>query len=167
MNNVTRVVASLCLTVTLVLLGGCGGGQSSQQEAESSEPSLPEGELAIENIWVRPAEPGGNTALYMSLANGQSTADTLVSVEAPIIGSVEIHETVDSAGTTKMQPMSQLPIPANTRVTLEPGGKHVMLMDMNQPLRDGETIVLNVDFAQAGLRRVRASITNTPPTASQ
>jgi len=167
MNSFARVVASFGLTLVLVLLGGCGGGEPSQESAASSEPSLPEGELALENIWVRPVETGGNTSLYMSLANGQSTPDTLVSVAAPIVDSVAIHTTVDTAGTTSMQHTGPLPIPAETRVALEPGGTHVMLMNLRQPLRDGETIVMNVDFAEAGLRRVRASITNTPPTASQ
>jgi copper(I)-binding protein len=166
MTSVTRLCASLLLAATLVTLGGCGGGQS-QQDATPSEPSLPEDELALENIWVRPVEPGGNTALYMSLANGQSAADTLLSVDAPIIDSVAIHSTVDTAETTMMKHVGPLPIPANTRVPLEPGGTHVMLMGVTQPLRDGESIVLNVDFAQAGLRRVRAAITNTPPSAAQ
>jgi len=167
MTSLVRVVAPLGLALALVVLGGCGGGESSPESTATSEPSLPEGELALETIWVRPAETGGNTSLYMALANGQSTPDTLVSVEAPIIDSVAIHTTVDTAGTTSMQHTGPLPIPANSRVALEPGGTHVMLMNVQQPLRDGETIVLNVDFAEAGLRRVRAAITNTPPTASQ
>ena len=166
MTAVLRFCASLLLAVTLAALGGCGGGDP-QETSTPSEPSLPEGELALDNIWVRPVETGGNTALYMSLANGQSTPDTLRSVDAPIIDSVAIHRTVDTAATATMQHVGPLPIPADTRVTLDPGGTHVMLMNVSRPLRNGERIVLNIDLAQAGLRRVRAVVTNTPPTDAQ
>ena len=151
-----------------LLLTACGGGEAeSSREPSQQQPDLPKNELEVHDPWVRPAPAGGNSALYLTLLNGTSTADTLVDVEAPIIGSVEIHQSVDSAGTSMMRPMgTSVAIPPKSRVMLEPGGKHVMLLRLQQPLADGESIVLNLDFAQAGLRRIQAPIRTQAPSPS-
>lgn len=154
---------AFCLTLLLVAVGCGGGGGEGTDTPPTDEASLPANELAVDNPWVRPAEPGGNSALYLTLANGLSTADTLVSVQAPIIGDYSFHESVDSAGTTQMRSIGPISIAPKTRVTLEPGGRHVMLENLSQPLREGETVLLNVEFARAGLRSLRATISNTPP----
>jgi hypothetical protein len=154
------------LAVALLLLGvtaGCGGGEQNDAQQEQPPP-LPSGELAVEDPWVRPASSGGTSALYMTLANGLDTADTLLSVRAPIVGSSEVHASSDSAGTASMTPIGPLPVPSKTRVTLAPGSTHVMLMDLGQPLRQGESVVLSLDFAEAGLRRIRAPIQAQPPS---
>jgi len=150
----------------LLVLTGCGGDEGPA-ETDASTPSLPADELVAEDPWVRPTASGGNSALYLTVLNGTATPDTLLDVSAPILGSVQFHETVDSAGTMQMQPLGpSLPIPPKSRIRLEPGGKHVMLMNLSQPLSAGEAIVLNLEFAQAGLLRLRAPIRMEPPAPS-
>lgn len=151
----------------VLLLAGCTGDDSG--DASPDETPLPSSKLDVDQPWVRPAAPGGNSALYMTILNGTSTPDTLLDVTAPVIDSIQIHQTVDSAGTMRMQPLGEtLPIPPKTRVTLEPGAKHVMLMNLSQPLTDGESIVLDLDFAQKGLLRVRAPIrVEAPPSGRE
>jgi copper(I)-binding protein len=66
-----------------------------------------------------------------------------------------------------MQPLGpSLPVPPKTRTALEPGGKHVMLMNLSQPLSAGESVVLNLDFAESGLLRLRAPIRMEPPSSN-
>jgi len=164
-STATSLFASLC-TAALLLLAGCGGGSdSADADQQQAGPELPTGELKVHDPWVRPSPAGGNSALYVTLLNGTNAADTLVDVTAPIIDSIQVHQTTDSAGTTKMTPMgTSVPIAPKSRVALAPGGTHVMLMNLNQPLTAGESVVLNLDFAQSGLRRIRAPIQNQPPT---
>jgi hypothetical protein len=158
----------LCTAALLVLVACGGGSDGTDQAQQQQEPALPDGEVAVDEPWVRPAAAGGNSALYMTLLNGTTSADTLVDVMAPIIDSIQVHESTDTAGTASMQPMgTSVPIAAQSRVALEPGGKHVMLMNLSQPLVEGESIVLNLEFAQAGLRRVRAPIQAQPPSDAQ
>jgi hypothetical protein len=164
-SHAYRWTAALGLSLLLVVTG-CGG-ENGSQEPDDSAPPLPTDELAVENPWVRPAAAGGNSALYLTVLNGTSSPDTLLDVSAPIIGSVQFHETVDSAGTMHMQPLGpSLPVPPKTRTALEPGGKHVMLMNLSQPLSAGESVVLNLDFAESGLLRLRAPIRMEPPSSN-
>jgi copper(I)-binding protein len=153
-------------TAALLVLAACGGGEGDQDAVkQTQQPELPDGELEVHEPWVRPAASGGNSALYLTLLNGTSSADTLVDVDAPIIDSIAVHRTTDSAGTSTMKPVgTTVAIPAKSRVTLEPGGQHVMLVNLQQTLEDGGTVILNLDFAQAGLRRIRAPIRTQPPT---
>ena len=54
----------------------------------------------------------------------------------------------------KMRPLAGLDIPAGQPVTLKPGGEHIMLLGLNQPLREGQTFPLTLDFEKAGQRAV-------------
>lgn len=160
----SRTLLTALVAAALLGLSACGGGGDAEPAQPAEAPPLPDGELTVENPWVRPAQSGGNSALYLTVANGTASADTLLSAEAPIVGTSSIHTSAeDSAGTVKMEPVGPLPIPAQTRVTLEPGGTHVMLMNLSQPLTQGEAVVLNLEFAKSGLRRIRAPIQNTAP----
>lgn len=166
-SSVSPLVRGLAVALPLVLLlvAGCGGGDADgDSESDAQAPALPADALAIEDPWVRPTASGGTTALYMTFANGLSTSDTLVSVRAPIVDSASVHQTsTDTSGTSTMRPTGPLPIPPKSRLTLEPGGRHVMLMGVQQTLREGDTLILNVEFATAGLRRIQADVRTSPP----
>lgn len=159
--------AMAALLGVAVVLTGCGGDDAAESTAQSDSPSLPSGELEVEDPWARPAPSGGNSALYMTLANGQDTPDTLSSVTLPIADRVEVHESYQKEdGTSGMRPVDTLAVAPKSRLALEPGGRHVMLIGLSQPLEAGSQIVLNVEFAQAGLKRLRVPIQNQPPSDS-
>lgn len=152
------------ILTTALVITGCGGDEASNDASDASAPALPSNDLVLENPWVRPAPSGGNTALYMTLANGRTSPDTLLSVRAPIVDSTQVHETAtDTSNTSTMRPIDGLAIPPKSRVALAPGGRHVMLMGLQQTLQDGDTVVLNVEFASAGLRRIQATVRTTAP----
>jgi copper(I)-binding protein len=56
----------------------------------------------------------------------------------------------------KMRPIPRLDLPAGKPVALKPGGYHVMLMDLRQPLRKGESvpITLKVEGKDKSIRTV-------------
>ena len=160
-------LALAALLGVAVAFTGCGGDDSAESASQSDSPSLPSSELEIEDPWARPAPSGGNSAMYMTLANGQDTADTLASVTLPIADRVEVHESYQKEdGTSGMRPIDTLAVAPKSRLKLEPGGRHVMLIGLSQPLEAGSQIVLNVEFAQAGLKRLRVPIQNQPPSDS-
>lgn len=155
MRRSLSVGLSSLLTFVL-LLTAC---QTESTVDEQADPELPEDELAIEDPWVRPASSGGNTALYMTVANGRSTADTLVDVRAPIIGQSQIHKTESDTGdVSSMEPIDSLAIPAEMRTVLEPGGQHVMLMDLGQSLSEEGSLVVDLVFSQSGRQRIQAPV---------
>jgi len=58
----------------------------------------------------------------------------------------------------RMRPLTALDIPAGHDVTLGPGGAHIMLLGLTQPLREGQSFPLTLSFEHAGPRQVTVVI---------
>lgn len=110
------------------------------------------GDLVITQAWAR-ATPGGAKigGGYLTIANKGSAADRLVAVAGDVAGHIEIHEMAVTDGVMKMRPLEQgLTIEPGKTVTLAPGGYHLMMMDLKQPLKQGDTVPLTLQFEKAG-----------------
>ncbi len=102
-------------------------------------------EVTIKEPWVRGTVRGQKaTGAFMQLTATESA--TLVSLESPVAGSVQIHEMKLENDVMKMRPIPRLDLPAGTSVELKPGGYHVMLMDLKQPLKKGEAVPIRLRF---------------------
>ena len=72
-----------------------------------------------------------NGAVYMTLTNEGESDDTLLQIETDAAQAAELHETqIDKQGIMRMKPVGQLPLPAGESVSLGPGGKHIMLINL-------------------------------------
>lgn len=99
--------------------------------------------LAVNAAWIREAPPATSVmAGYMTLVNAGDTPLIVTSISSPDFKDAEIHRTVVEEGVARMLPVSQLEIPANSPVRLEPGGLHLMLFEPQRPLPAGETVTL-------------------------
>lgn len=115
--------------------------------------------ISINNVWSRPAMSEGNGAVYFEITNNNGAADTLVSVESNAANVIEIHETIMENEVMKMQPLADgLPLPAGEAVSLEPGGKHIMLIGLTSELVEGESIALTLNFANAEPVTIEAEV---------
>ena len=95
--------------------------------------------------WVREAPPTANVmAGYMTLINAGDTPVTVTSISSPDFEGAEIHRTVVEAGVARMLPVTQLDIPANNQLKLEPGSLHLMLFKPQRPLSEGATATLTI-----------------------
>jgi len=133
----------------LLWLAGCTPMPSIQPTPLATAAPLPEaGVLAIVDARARPAPlPGGTSAIYFTVLNGLDQPVQLVSAASPAARAVETHETVAEEGVMKMIPLPDgYPVPAGTTLVLQPGGKHIMLIDLVEPLAPGDTIELTVTF---------------------
>lgn len=162
-----RLVIAHAFTAALLLAlaSGCGSDDAgtAADAATSSTPTAPQ-TLTIESPWIRPAPSGGNSALYMTLVNGTQAADTLKRVDLSIADTVEIHETYQKGGNMMgMRPIGPVPVAPKSRLSLEPGGRHVMLLNLREPLVADSTTSVTVTFANAGSRRVQVPIRMRPP----
>jgi copper(I)-binding protein len=100
--------------------------------------------ILIEKPFSR-ATPGGSQVGvgYMAIINTGSTADRLVSASSPAAGKVQVHEMVMQNGVMKMRELPDgLPIEARKTVSLAPGGNHLMLMGLKNPLKQGDKVGL-------------------------
>lgn len=99
--------------------------------------------LVVNAAWIREAPPAASVmAGYMTLVNAGDTPLIVTSISSPDFNDAEIHRTVVEDGVARMLPVSQLEIPANNPVRLEPGGLHLMLFEPQRPLPAGETVTL-------------------------
>lgn len=90
---------------------------------------------------------GAVSAAYMVIENAGRADDRLVSVSTEVAGVVEIHTVEMQDNVMRMRPLENgLEIPAGEQVSLQPGGYHIMLMQLNQDLAAGETIALTLTF---------------------
>ena len=98
--------------------------------------------------WVRAAVPGqSGTGAFMKLT--AQAPLKLVGVATPVAGVAEVHEMKLEGDTMKMRGVPALDLPARQAVELKPGGYHVMLMDLQQPIRVGGSVPLTLTFEDA------------------
>lgn len=106
-------------------------------------------EIAVHDAWARASAGSAATgAAYLTLVGG-AAADQVVGVTTQVAATAEVHESFTDGGIMKMRPAPVLAIPAGQTVTLAPGGYHVMLMGLKQPLTAGQSFPLTVSFAHA------------------
>lgn len=146
---------STVLFAALLLLGLMA---SCSENSSSSEPAGTEGGITVTDAWAR-SPMADKAAAYFVVGNTGTEADQLTAAAAPDIDAmVSVHETVMQNGTAEMQPVDGVDIPAGGAVTFEPGGYHVMLEDMTEPLEVGSTITIVLTFEVAGEVTVEAEV---------
>jgi copper(I)-binding protein len=93
-------------------------------------------QVAVADAWIRGTVPGQKaTGAFMQLTSLTDMA--LVGAASPAAKVVEIHQMKQEGGMMKMNAVDRVALQANTTVELKPGGYHIMMMDLTQPLRDG------------------------------
>ena len=122
--------------------------------------------LRISSPFTRATPPGAKVAgAFLSIENRGQEADRLVSVSSPVAGLVEIHEMAMDGGLMKMRAVKGIELKPGATVELRPGGYHVMLEDLKQPLREGEQIPLLLTFEKAGTMEIKINIGSMGATA--
>ena len=108
----------------------------------------PTANVEVSNAWVRSTVPGQKgTGAFMKITAKDGT--TLVGVSSPVAGVGEVHEMKMDGDVMKMRALPQLELPAGKAVELKPGGYHVMLMDLKQPLAKDSKVPLTLVFKDA------------------
>jgi copper(I)-binding protein len=109
------------------------------------------GGLQIGNPWAR-ATPKGATvgAGYLTITNKGTEPDRLIGGSAAPAARFEVHTTVMEKGVARMRQVTGLEIKPGETVELAPGGMHVMLMGLKQPLRQGQSVKGTLVFEKAG-----------------
>jgi copper(I)-binding protein len=86
-------------------------------------------------------------------------ADRLVGVASDAARAVELHATmVDTQGVASMRPVQGVDLPPGGAARFAPGGLHVMLIGLAEPLVEGETFPLTLTFARSGSVTVEVAV---------
>lgn len=164
-RRLALAAVAAALPLFLVSCGGDGGSHEGESASATTTGDAQIFELGTIRV-VAPsarANPNPTSALYMHLENTGEEADQLVAVECPIAGMTQLHETLVEGATAQMRPVEAIEIPANGHVDLKPGGTHVMLMELERPLEEGESITCTLRFERAGSLEITAPVRSYLP----
>ena len=128
--------------LTLALLASACGG---------------DGEYAVDDPWVR-SNPNLMGAAYMVITAPVDDELVAASVDPAVAGTVEVHEVAMEDGMMRMREVAGITLPAGEPVTLEPGGYHVMLLDMPAMLPPGTEVEITLTFASGATAVVTAEV---------
>jgi len=96
-------------------------------------------QVTVKDPWVRATVSAMKaTGAFMQITSAQDAR--LVEARSPVAGVVEVHEMVMEKEVMKMRAIKGLDLPAGKTVELRPGGYHVMLMDLKQQMKEGDTV---------------------------
>nr|WP_256330269.1 copper chaperone PCu(A)C [Variovorax sp. YR216] len=102
----------------------------------------------VRDAWIRASVPGqSGTGAFMKLS--APSGARLVGASTPAAGVAEVHEMKMEGDTMRMRGLPVLELPARQTVELKPGGYHLMLMDLKQPLANGTSVPLTLLFEDA------------------
>jgi copper(I)-binding protein len=134
----------------------CAGAARAQEAAT----------LKIDGVWARaPAGAARNGAAYMTIRNQGAAADRLLAASSPVAGTVELHTHLKDGDVMRMRQVTAVDIAPGGPAVLQPGGLHVMLLDLKAPLKEGESFPLTLTFEKAGKVTVSVAIRRNAPAA--
>jgi periplasmic copper chaperone A len=107
-------------------------------------------------------EIGIDLPLLMTIRNDAAVADAILRVRCPF-ANFSVKHTVDRGeGAPAMREVKSIPVPETRTIELKPDGYHVMLLQTQQKLADGETFTCAVVFQKAGTRETEVQISRAP-----
>ncbi|MFC3502456.1 copper chaperone PCu(A)C [Micromonospora krabiensis] len=147
----------LLATATCLAVGTVGCGQSSPSAAPNPAPtaSTAAGVLEIRDPWVKAAD-SGMTAAFATLVN-PGDSDVTITGAATDVSPMELHEMAMQDGKMVMRAKAGgIVVKAHGSTTLEPGGDHLMMMDLKQPVKAGDEVGFTLRFADGKTQTFQA-----------
>lgn len=131
-------------------LAACGPGEKAASGAA--------GAVRVSEALCRPTPVGRQTTgCYLTLTAGAD--DRLLGVSTPVAARAQVHESRIESNMMMMRELKGgLPLPSGQAVELKPGGNHIMLLAVTEPLKVGDAVPLTLTFATAPPVEVVASV---------
>ncbi|WP_029008867.1 copper chaperone PCu(A)C [Azospirillum halopraeferens] len=145
------LVAALAAAAPALAQGGHGHPAPAAAPAASGAPAATVGTIAIVAPWARATAPNARVGgTYMTLTNDGEAVDRLVAASSPVAEKVELHTHLMDNGVMRMRPVDGIEVAPGEPSVLRPGGLHVMLIGLKQPLAQGSRFPLTLTFETAG-----------------
>ena len=115
--------------------------------------------IEINDAYVRATPPGlPNSAAFMQIENTTSKDISITKVSSPIAKFVELHAHDMKNGVMKMYQVKRITVPNHGKVSLQPGGFHIMLIGLHKPLKEGETVTFTLGLSNGDTKTITAPI---------
>jgi hypothetical protein len=116
--------------------------------------------IAVSDATVRAVPPGtANTAAFMTIKNNGATDRKLVKADSSVAKTVELHTHTNDNGVMKMRQVPEILVKAKERTELKPGSFHIMLIDLKQTPKEGETVAVTLTFDDGSSTTINAPVT--------
>lgn len=158
----------LVLTSVLVMLPGCGSGSERTDSGDAESAAIVDTvqeDLMLVDGWAE-ATDGDRTGVFGTVVNSSEQDISLARVESDLTALVELHVTVDGAAGGVMGPADDgFVVPAGGELVLEPGGDHLMLLQLDAPVETGQDLELTLVTADGQEYAVTATVRDAPGAA--
>lgn len=143
----------LSSVLTLTLAGAAlqmGAFSAHSHEARA-------GDVTIDHPYAVPSPAGARTGgmYFRRLTNTGKGPERLISATTPIARTIEFHEMRMHGEVMKMRALDAIELPAGAELSVRHGGNlHLMLLDLKQPLKDGDRFPVTLTFERGGRKEV-------------
>ena len=115
--------------------------------------------ITVEQAWARATPGGAHTgAAYMTLINNGTSTDQLLSATTPVADQVQFHKNTEDNGVSRMREVHNVELSPGRKVIFKPGQMHMMVVGLKQPLKEGQSFPLTLQFEKAGRMDVSVAI---------
>ena len=158
--------AAVAVAISLALGSVAAQDDDAMDDSDAMDPmEQMEPGISVRDAWTRESmmvDLAG--AAYMVIHNNTDADDALVGATSSAANVVEIHQSsMDEEGAMAMAQVQEVPIPAHADAVLEPGGYHIMLIELAEPLGQGQEIEVTLEFATAAPQTVMVPVQATGP----
>ncbi|MEN9992810.1 MAG: hypothetical protein RLY83_380 [Actinomycetota bacterium] len=139
---IKKLIAVLAVLFSVVSLSGCA-------------PAGEHNHIIIKDAWVRSSEysakAGGMTGIFGQFTNTTTETVTLIGGTTDMSMMVQTHEVVNGMMQEKK---GGIEIKPGETVTLDPGGLHIMIMDIAKPIVAGDKFEFTFQFKGADAQTI-------------
>lgn len=134
----------------------CAAAVCSSALAQAARPAAAP---TVDGAWARPTVQGQAVGGAYLRITGGTTSDRLLGASARTVAkTVELHTMQMDGSVMRMRQVDAIAVPAGAVVKLEPGGFHLMLVGLAQPLKPGDSFPLTLQFEKAGALEVAMKV---------
>ena len=134
-------------------------GNPSSPAPQMADASVTIGEITLSDAWIAaPIADQPRTAGYLTIRNEGGTDERLTGVSTPAAAMSHLHRTAIEDSVSRMESVDAVIIPAHGEVSFAPGGLHLMLMGLTEPLSEGQTVTVTLSFLDAGDITIEAPV---------
>jgi hypothetical protein len=115
--------------------------------------------VTVVDPYVRLAPPGAMaTAAFMVLKNGGDKDVKLIKADNSASKVTELHTHINEGGVMKMRQVPAIEVKARGETALQPGGLHVMMIDLKGPMKEGDKVAITLGFDDGSSKNIEAPV---------
>jgi len=116
-------------------------------------------QVSVQNPYVRLAPPNAPaTGAFMVIKNNGDKDVKVLKADNPVSRVTELHTHLNEGGVMKMRPVPAIEVKAKGEAVLQPGGMHVMMIDLKAPMKEGDVVPITLTFDDGSSKQVDAKV---------